>query len=243
MPFLSLTTLLLAAPQASARYYHYHHWYHSSHSRSSHHQAARSSEEYNSIAAAQVRALTGRRTRLVWVQTTTDICGKMPGLFRLMGMDTDDGRAIRVIVPRMGGCIKPMITPDGDQIVFTNLFDESQIYVVNWDGTGLRKLLRGYAVFLWKDPNTGVQWVYARAGHGNYNDPIRRFRLDRPQESQLIWNKTRVGQETYCWFRVSADGTRAGAAFPWPECGEATLPNGTWQKWGAGCWTSMAPDN
>ena len=67
-------------------------------------------------AAAEVRALTGARTRLAWGQHD----GRDPRLtgdqVRLIGFDTDDGRGERPILERPGSYVRPMITPRGDRV-------------------------------------------------------------------------------------------------------------------------------
>lgn len=191
--------------------------------------------------AAAVQALTGTHTRLVWCQTV-DIRGKDEGSYRLACLDTDDGRGVRKLLWRLSSCVKPLITPDGEKVVFTNRRNNT-VFVVNWDGTGLKRLVDGYAVDVWRDPETHLQWVYARTGAGTMKSSIRRYRLDKPAVSELVWDKTPLDQENYGWFQLSADGKRAAAAFPWPKCGIATLPNGSWRSSGLGCWTSIAPDN
>jgi hypothetical protein len=187
--------------------------------------------------ARRVRALTGAPTRVVWCQVL-DRTGKS----RLMGLDTEDGRGIRVILPAVSSCVKPLITPNGQQIVFSNRTAD-KVYVVKWDGSQLKSLVSGYAADVWQDPASHKEWVYVRVGSGLRKNAIVRYRMDDPSVSELVWDKTPVGQDAVSWFQVSRDGTHAGSAFPWPKCGVAILPNRSWKLLGLGCWTSLAPDN
>ena len=192
-------------------------------------------------AAAAVRELTHAHTRIVWAQTV-DVRGKADGDYSLAGIDTDDDSGIHTLVSHLPSCVKPLITPRGDQVVFSNR-KTHRVYVVRWNGAGVRRLIDGFAVAVWRDPQTGLQWVYARTGEGQQRSSIRRYRLDKPWISELIWDRTPLDQENYPWFQLSADGKRAACAFPWPKCGIAELPNGEYRVLSSGCWTSMAPDN
>jgi hypothetical protein len=193
-------------------------------------------------AAAEVRALVGARTRAVWVQgDETD--ERMSDELALMGYDTDDGRGERKILPELGSYRKPVFTAAGDRIVFSRRPtrpEGPEVLVVNWDGTGLRSVTKGYGLFVWQDPADNREWVYV----GSDSTPeawldfanVTRVLLDDPSTRELVWNKTRVSSDT---FHVSADGRQVMANFPWPHAGIATLPNGKFRRLGRGCWTSL----
>jgi hypothetical protein len=190
--------------------------------------------------AGDLRALTGTRARVVWAQEDgTDPLGLGTNL-ALMGLDTDDGRGERTIGDERRSYVKPMLTPSGDRIVFSSRTpDGARMFAVNWDGSGLTPLGDGYALAVWRHPAEGTEWVYAAADTEKKPGPPRvsRFRIDTPQERELVWNKTAVSLDT---FQVSADGRRAAGLFPWPDAGIADLPNGTLRKLGEGCWTALA---
>ena len=192
----------------------------------------------------EVRSLTGGKTRVVWVQHTgdgTDIFALGPHM-RLFCFDSDDGRGERELVPGEGSFYKPMITPDGEQVIFTNLVEQG-VYIVNWDGSGLRELLRGIAAGVWRDPEKSQTWVYAQvgrvAGPAARNDAIWRFRVDAPEIRELVWNKTPVNPDG---FQISRDGRQVVSLFPWPHFGVATLPNDSVLELGQGCCASFAPE-
>ena len=194
--------------------------------------------------ASDIRALTGAHTRLVWCQAVDNPGDRFAGGdgFRLCGFDTEDNAGERRIVPEISSYSKPLLTTDGSRIIFSNRVDK-YVYVVDWDGAGLRKLVKGFASDVWADPKTGIEWVYVRTGDGSSTNPVFRYQIDNPKAGEMVWNKGPTGHQKVPWFQVSADGTRAGGAFPWSNCGVAILPNRSWKKYGAGCWTSLAPDN
>ncbi|MGB8354635.1 MAG: LamG-like jellyroll fold domain-containing protein [Chthoniobacteraceae bacterium] len=205
--------------------------------------------------ASDVRDFTGAPMRMVWIQDagpTACVYSEKPTI-RLMGFDTEDGKGERAILPQIGWYAKPLLTQDGKRVVFANLADHS-IDVVNFDGTGLRQVLKNDDAYkvaerpflddaVWTDPKSGVTWVYAMATaqRGGQTIPtIRRFQLDHPEVSELIWDKTPVFM-----FMVSGDGRMASGG---PVDGGATgqgvftLPNGTFLTQHNGCWPSMSPD-
>ena len=185
------------------------------------------------------------RIRVVWVQDMGD--GRdvfaQGGNLRLMGLDTTDGQGERAILGALGNYSKPLITPRGDRVVYSDLI-RRKISVVNWDGSGLRELSAGFGLAVWRDPRDGREWLYYGYGEGtagNEHCPaVYRMLLDGSGSPELIWNKTPVSVHS---FQVSADGRMAGGLFPWPAGGIAQLPNQTWTKLGSGCWTGLSQDN
>lgn len=190
-------------------------------------------------AAAEVHALTGAHTRVVWVQH--DGTDPFAGGDRLvlMGLDTDDGRGERVIVGGRGSRVKPLLTPRGDRIVFSThpLIGDPAVHIVNFDGTGLRRLEPGFALAVWEDPADGGEWIYIGTDHDEYTvGSIARVRLDDPSRRAPVWNHAPV---TFDTFQVSPDGRMAGGLYPWPAAGVADLATGEWRKLGDGCWTAL----
>jgi hypothetical protein len=197
-------------------------------------------------ADAEVRALTGARTRVVWCQDQApDGPGNDPeGVgdnHRLVGLDTDDGLGEREILSTVSGYTKPLITDDGGRVVFSNRVN-NRVYIVDWDGTNLTEVTSGFASDVWRDPATGIDWIYVRTGDGGPANSIWRFDADDPATSEVVWDQTDVGYVRQVWFQVSGDGTRAAGTFPWSDCGVAVLPNVSWDRYGEGCWTNIAPD-
>ena len=113
--------------------------------------------------SADIRELTGRPTKLVWVQDAGDtacMLAERPTL-RLMVLDTEDGKGERPLLPDLGRYWRPGITDDGTRVVFGDNHKKT-VSVVTFDGTGFRLVLEN-AIFedVWLDPATGHDWVYA----------------------------------------------------------------------------------
>jgi hypothetical protein len=187
----------------------------------------------------EVRALTGAHTRAVWVQGDgTDPRASGDQLI-LMGFDSDDGKGERVILGERQSYVKPLFTPRGDRIVFSTRVTPGppEIFAVNWDGSGLRKVADGFALDVWESPIDGSAWVYAGTENEKWNfAKVTRFPLDAPDKRELVWDKTMVSMDT---FEVSADGRHASGLFQWPRAGVAELPNKSVTRVGDGCWTSL----
>ncbi|HEX5445110.1 MAG TPA: LamG-like jellyroll fold domain-containing protein [Pirellulales bacterium] len=193
--------------------------------------------------AGELKQFTGRPTRLVWVQASdaSDLTAQRGG-FRLYGLDSEDGKGIRLLQSEPGGYSKPLLTPDGRHVVYSDR-TQNAIFLIDFDGGGRRQLAQGFASHVWRDPVGGQQWIYARGGNGHKNQAVVRFRIDSPQETENVWDKSETGHESMPWFRVSADGKIAADAFPWSACGAADLAANTWKQYAHGCWPSIAPDN
>jgi Concanavalin A-like lectin/glucanases superfamily len=203
-------------------------------------QAARSA---SSIAdSASVEKFTGGHTRVVWV---TDAQNKdsfaARSQLQLVGFDSRDGKGERIICPERGNYYRPLITPDGEHIVFSNLQNHT-IYVVKWDGSG-RRILKtpGSASEVWRDPHTGKTWVYYQESHSDFSRPVRRFPIDDPKKVETVWSSSII--QALPSFQLSRDGKMAASTFPWPSSGVAELPNVAWRKHRDGCWPAMAPDD
>ena len=194
--------------------------------------------------ASKLRQFTGGPTRVVWAQATRDtddLCALSEN-FRLVGYCTEDGKGERVIRSEVTSYAKPIFSPDGNRLVYSDR-SNNRMYVINWDGSGHKEIGRGYASDLWRDPATGIVWLYYRAGDGQQNGGVMRQQLDNPDKREKVWDKTPTGHKSVPWFRLSADGTTVASAFPYSSCGVADLASGKWEKYGNGCWASMAPDN
>jgi hypothetical protein len=190
-------------------------------------------------AVKDVREATGAPARFVWVQGDGTDPETEGDQLILMGFDTEDGRGERVIVGEKRSIVKPRLTSRADRVVFSSriLPGPPEIFVVNWDGTGLRKLADGFAMALWRNPADGSDWVYAGTENKKYDfAKVTRFPIDAPERRELVWDKTLVSMEG---FAVTPDGRQAGGMWPWPDAGIADLASGTWKRFGEGCWTSL----
>jgi len=191
------------------------------------------------VAGAEVRKFTGAATRLVWVQGDGSDPFAAGDQLVLMGLDTEDNRGERIILGAKQSYVKPLLTPKGNRILFSTRPQGTgpEVFVVNWDGSGLKRLMKGFALTTWLNPADGSEWVYVGTDNKGYDfATVSRFPIDDPSKVELVWNKTPVSGDT---FQVSADGRFAGGLFPWPNAGIAELPNKSWEKLGDGCWTAM----
>ncbi|MCY3844136.1 MAG: hypothetical protein OXH69_11400, partial [Acidobacteria bacterium] len=121
----------------------------------------------------------------------------------LMALDSEDGRGERVMLGEPASYAKPLITPDGDTIVFT--IRQQGAYAIDWDGEGLRRVADGFALDVWADPADGSTWVYV-GGNERLTDPpqyplVRRHRLDDPTVAEVVWDAQPVSGDS---FQVSA---------------------------------------
>jgi len=183
-------------------------------------------------------------SRVVWIRDTgdgTDILGFQDQLI-LVGRDAREEGRERIILDTPRSYARPLITPTGQQVVFS-VRTEQAVYVVNWDGSQPTQIAKGFGLAVWQDPATSTEWVYVGTQKTNSDPPsyraIRRYRLDRQSKGQPVWNAQRVSADN---FQLSADGRYAGGLFPWPKAGIADLKNGTWEELGEGCWTSLSND-
>ena len=183
-----------------------------------------------------------RRMRVTWTRDLgdgTDFISLGDQLV-LMAYDSRDGRGERVVLGEPASYAKPLITPDGESIVFT--IRRRGVYAIDWDGEGLRRVADGFALDVWADPADGAMWVYV-GGDERLTDPpqyplVRRHRLDDPTVAEVAWDAQPVSGDS---FQVSADGRTAAALLPWPTAGVIDLESGTWRKLGEGCWTAFSP--
>ncbi len=180
------------------------------------------------------------RARVVWIQDMGDgrDVDTLGSNLRLMGLDTGDGKGERAILGT-GNYAKPLITPRGDRVVYTDRI-RKKVYVVNWDGSGLRELFGGFGLALWRDPRDGREWIYygfEEMQEGGWTCPaVYRTLLDRPGTGELVWDRAPVNVDS---FQLSADGRIAGGNFPWPAGGVAELPNKSLKIFTKGCWTAL----
>ena len=195
--------------------------------------------------APAVEALTGGRTKAVWIQDlgdATDIVG-LGGQLVLMGFDSGDDRGERVILGTPGSYAKPQITPSGNRIIYGDRL-AGTVMVVDWTGNNLRHLADGFPLAVWASPDDATEWVYVGSdpdeSHPDSHRQVHRHRIDRPEDVELVWNERPITSDG---FQVSRDGRVAAALAPRPDAGVLGLPNGKWRPLGNGCWTALARDD
>jgi len=177
-----------------------------------------------------LQKLTDSHTRVVWIRDFKD-------KQKLIGFDSKNN-AEHIIFDKFDTYKKPLFTPDGKRIVFSSETDK-YIYVVDWNGDNLRKVIKGNIAEVWQDPDNNTVWLYYQT-EDNPKSPLYRTKLDEKSKSELIWNSTKLQIDN---FQLSRDGKFASGLFPWPKGGIANLETKNWKLLGNGCWTSLAPDN
>lgn len=210
---------------------------------------------------AAIEALTGARTRVVWLHDTadnTDYLARGTHL-QLMGLDTSEGRQARVILPAGQNMAKPMFTVDGQSILFSDRH-AGTMHLVDWEGMAVQDLGEGFALHTWRDPKSDIDYLYYAkpfvddgkilpTHQAIYRRPLSRVPLNPGNvmrwlrgrlSDQLIWDQTQISEDSY---QLSADGRFASAPFPWPEMGVHDVKAQRWGRHGRGCWTAMSPDN
>lgn len=201
---------------------------------------------------SELRKWTGKHSRLVWVQdqgSGSDTFAKSKNLM-LYGYDSEDGKGERPLVTEVGNYFKPLFTPDGKQVIYSDR-RERQMYLLDWQSGRVKKLGSGVAVAVWQDPEPSFllrkkrTWVYCFSGLQPENtygtsQPMFRFRLDNPKKQELIWNKTNLAWSS---LQLSRDGEVLGGLFPWPHGGVLNTETKEFKRFGRGCWTSLSPDN
>jgi hypothetical protein len=188
---------------------------------------------------SEVRGLTGAHTRAVWVQSEVNDPDAAGDQLVLLGFDSEDGRGERVILGDRRSRTMPRLTARGDRIVFSTRIDPgpSEIFVVDFDGSNLRKLADGFAMALWQNPADGTDWVYAGTDREKFSfKTIVRFPIDSPARREVVWNTTPVSFEG---FGVTPDGRHITGMFPWPGAGIGDVAKKTWKQLGDGCYTSV----
>jgi hypothetical protein len=190
---------------------------------------------------AKVLALTGAETRIVWLRHKQweTYKGSLDGGvgYSIMAFDTG-GKGERELVPE-GEIYNPLISASGRRVVYSAKTDgKLRIHCVDWNGANSRVLGDGFAQWTWRDPATGVEWVYASdSGGGTFVD---RFQIDKPEVKERIYTGRLDNR-----FSLSADGTRAVSEFPWPNAGMLYTRTGQVDRkdYRTGCNSYMAPDD
>jgi hypothetical protein len=189
----------------------------------------------------KVENLTGAHTRVVWMRDVKDSRGVLGHgeRFKLMGYDSRDGRRVRKILGKTGNYFRPLLTPDGERVVFSK-HDASEVWIVDFDGGNLRRIGPGIAAALWRDPQTGTVWVYGSSAPRS--GPLVRYPLEDPSKVETVWSKAEITPTLPGNLQLSADGRKTAAGLPWPFAAVVELPDGAQARIKNGCWPAIAPD-
>lgn len=207
-----------------------------------------------------IEAFTGAHTRLVWAKASEPNDGDtfaQSDKLLLMGIDTRDGKGERAILAKPANYSRPLLSASGEYILYTDKNTVRKggkkhykpvIFRTNWKGAAPVRLAEGYAVDCWKDPVSGIEYVFAvtdlkpTKGLALEGARLIRFPMDDPAKVEVVYDDTPVTPDNV---QLSRDGTRASGQFPWPHSGVLTLTGGkyTAKKITTGCWSALAPDN
>lgn len=191
-----------------------------------------------------LREISAARSRVVWVRDLGDgddkfLKGKRHAL---MGLDSTDGQE-RVLWAPDDQIVKPIFAPDGSYVVVSRRRDD-RMFRVAWSGGDVREVGRGFALAVWRDPATNMDWLYAAVDRSKNEDApfkrIVRYPIDDPSHVETVWKRGDVSLDSV---GVSRDGTRIGGMFPWPRGLIVDTTNGRATQHGRGCWSSLSPDN
>jgi len=208
--------------------------------------------------SSRIEEFTGAPTRIVWSQhqnpdaSDTLLNGSQHAL---LGIDTSDGKGIRLLAEDRDNYARPLISPDGQEIIFSRKHyerDENwkrnwkpEIYRTDWTGSPPEKIADGYAVDFVDDAQ-GRTWVYAVTDIPDTEkslflaNKVIRFPLDEPEAIETVWDQSPVTPDN---FQLSGDLTRAASLFPWPAMGYIDFDQNDWFRLSGGCWASISPDN
>ncbi|MEI6533960.1 MAG: hypothetical protein WCN98_01370 [Verrucomicrobiaceae bacterium] len=207
----------------------------------------------------EIESVTGAHARIIWSECQTP--GERDQFSSnneqlLKGIDTRDGLGERTILNVQGNYSRPILSSDGRTIIFTRRgftgAKGSKRFAItvcrtDWKGSPPVELGDGYAVDCWRDPATGVEWVYSVRefslvkSRSLIAEELWRCRLDHPETEEKVYHESSLTPDN---IQLSRDGRLASGIFPWPQAGVIHF-NGktaTSQKLANGCWPSCAPD-
>ncbi len=202
--------------------------------------------EQPQVKASEISTLhefAGAPARVVWVQDlgdNTDVSAQSDHL-RLMGYDSEDDQGERVILPGPENFYRPLITPSGNQVIFSD-FKNHRVQVVDWSGRNRRDLTTGRALAVWHNPADGIDWVYVGRSSEGYQKPgstrLYRVQLNKPSIEELVWKTMPFGDAVH----VSGDGRYFSAEIANAECALIDTDRGQARSYGKGCWPGVSPD-
>ena len=182
----------------------------------------------------RIESFAGGHVKLVWTQTAAaGECDTFATSNRLllMGLDTRDGRGERKVLEKTANYSRPLLSPDGATILFTDKgvtrdgkvksFDPV-IYLTDWTGRAPERIQEGYACDIWRDPKTGRDWVYAVTGLeptpqlALLGNRLVRFPLKDPSTVEVVLENTPVCPDN---IQLSRSGRGMSAQAPWPKAG------------------------
>jgi hypothetical protein len=193
----------------------------------------------------QIKKLTGKSTKIAWIRGSgaganmfgAGRDGNKAKLYRVMAMDTESGME-RCLTPEVGALRHPQITPSGSRVVFDDL--DRNVYIVDWSGKNLRRLLEADVVLGVAEDPPGKEWVYVGEG---LNQPegykaVVRYQIDNLGKREVVWDKTASIEK----WEFTRDGKLGASRFPW-QVALVPLPNGEFKPVSdIGCTPGLSAD-
>jgi hypothetical protein len=194
--------------------------------------------------ARHARDLTDRAIRIVWARDDgeKDDLYAVGDRLSLVGFDSRDERGERVLAPGPRNVTRPLFSPDGETVFFSDKSD-GWIYRVPWEGGPVDRFARGRALDAWRDPESGQDWVLSGRGHPDHprlHTRIDRIRIDDPSVRDPVCDDFTINENN---FQLSRSGRFASADVMGRGMGVLDLREDTFDARGGGCWPSLAPDD
>ncbi|MBD3315315.1 MAG: hypothetical protein GF344_05975 [Chitinivibrionales bacterium] len=146
----------------------------------------------------------------------------------------------------------PLLTRDGQQVVFSDL-DDGKVYVVDWDGNEEpRAIADGIAGCLWMDPATNREYAVYAQFYDGLPERSRRacecevhlVEIDDPTNDSLIYNEWgENGTVTGHFLSISADGGMLSYLADFPLLIAINLVNDSTYFSASGCWPTVPYDS
>ena len=181
-------------------------------------------------------------SRIVWLQGG-DV---LEGGGALIGYDSKSNTTAQILAasPYQN---RPIICRGGNSVVVSINY---VVYIVNWDGTGKKKIVDGFCSDVWKD-GSGQEWAVVRQGGENDSGRVFRYLInDTTKSVELTDLPTRIyGFPSMNWYQLSGDGLLGVDFIPWPFCIEqifklpAQQTDTIFRSGAEGCWSSVASDS
>lgn len=158
--------------------------------------------------ATTINNLTGsQHTRIVWLEG-----GDLQwGGGALKGYDTQTGQTTTIQAATYRQT-RPILCTGGQRVVYTV---NGSVQIVNFDGTGKRTLVPGFASDVWVHPATGLEWVIVRVGSDQLDGKYWRYQIENTANSVQLCTRG-GGFPQSPWWQVSADGTMGAEFLPYP---------------------------
>lgn len=193
-----------------------------------------------------LREFIGGEGKMIWVECEQNNAKDVflaQSSNTLVGINTEKNTDIVPLMKQKFPMRKPLISPDGKKIFFTDAKNYITYYIT-WDNPKPVKFADGICMQIWTDPKTKQDWVYV--GEQAYTHglthllakTIKRYKLDKPSEFEIVWKDQNVVIDN---FDLTMDGKEFVSLFPWPYVGIGYFNDNNWKFLYRGCWPSFLP--